>query len=75
MTRAQIAEAVETKQTTLSDLAIGRSKSPRFDTGMKLLQLHAAHVTADPSSRRITAANEGDAASETDGTSAPLKAA
>jgi hypothetical protein len=51
LTRAEIAGAVDAAVTTVNDLAQGRSKSPRFGTGVALLQLYVKHVRPEPRKR------------------------
>lgn len=54
MTYAQIGEAAGIAGSTVGDLASGRSKSPRGDAALKLLQLHAE--------RAVPAANDAEQA-------------
>jgi hypothetical protein len=54
---ARIAREIEAGKQTVLDIATGKTKQPRFDTGVRLLQLHAAHVHPD---ERGPAANQDD---------------
>lgn len=52
MTYASIAEACGCAGSTIGDLAAGRSKCPRADTGIRLVRLHKKamrRITAEPS--------------------------
>ena len=50
VTQSQIAEECGVAQATVSDLYRGETKSPGFEFGNKLVQLHRAKVAADTAS-------------------------
>ena len=73
MTEAAIGLAVDCRQSTVNRIKRG-DMIPNWETGKALIDLaEGLHEEALDPSRRFKAANEGDAAAETDGTSAPLK--
>ena len=74
LTEAAIGDAVGARQSTVNK--IKRGTVPNWELGKRLVDL-AESLPPDEAdlARRTEAANEGDAASEADGISAPLKAA
>lgn len=51
LSRQKIVEGADSKLSTIADLATGKSRSPRFHTGVLLLMLHARHVR--PTLKRV----------------------